>query len=66
MTLLTSCEHEKRGCYYCKDITRAQYGQRDVRLYCIHDECPYRVLDKYETYQDYLNSPDSRIDALMR
>ena len=28
---------------------------------CPHDECPYKVLDKYETYEDYMKSEDSKI-----
>jgi hypothetical protein len=33
-----------------------------MRVKCPHEECPYEVLDKYETYEDYLKSKDSKID----
>lgn len=67
MKYLSECEPEKRGCYYhCTDTRLISVGKGNFRRYCIHEKCPYRILDKYETYEDYLKSPDSRIDALMR
>lgn len=66
MRYVTECNPEKRGCYYCTQIKLMSAGKGFPRLYCIHDECPYRVLDKYDTYEDFCKSPDSKIDALMR
>ena len=36
-----------------------------VSTNCPYDECPYHVLDKYETYEEYVESEDSKIEALM-
>jgi hypothetical protein len=29
---------------------------------CPHRKCPFAVLDKYEDYEDYMKSKDSKID----
>ncbi len=34
---------------------------KQSRYTCPHKECPYKVLDKYETYEDFLDSEDSKI-----
>jgi hypothetical protein len=54
---LTKKERDKRGCSYCLDT-----GDKEQVWHCPHDECPYTVLDKYETYDDYMKSEDSKID----
>lgn len=50
-------EKVKRGCNYCAEARRGEHGS-----ICPHDECPYTVLDKHETYEDYMKSEDSKID----
>lgn len=42
-------------------ITKDKYDKQHTS--CPHDKCPYRVLDKYETYDDYMESEDSKIDV---
>ena len=66
MRYLTECNPEKRGCYYCLNTKLLSADNGYSRRYCIHDKCPYHVLDKYDTYEDYVKSPESKIDALMR
>ena len=33
------------------------------RLACPHNQCPYKVLGKYETYEEFMASEDSKILA---
>lgn len=63
MRRLTAGEKTKRGCRYCTDLTR-KYESHGARIYleCPHEKCPHTVLDKYDTYEDYLKSKDSRIN----
>lgn len=65
MRQLTQQEMIQRGCWYCLDIKRVRTG-RDTRTHCTHEECPYHVLDKYKTYDEYIESDNSKIEALMR
>lgn len=64
MRLLTFKEKVHRGCFYCIDVKRIS-TKSGVCSSCPHDECPYHILDKYETYDDYIESDDSKIEALM-
>ncbi len=48
-------ERNKRGCPYCLDYQKRKYGGR-LEYACIHDECPYHELDKYDTYRKYLKN----------
>lgn len=38
-------ERRQRGCYYCKEKKGNQKG-----ILCPFDECPYKDLDKIESY----------------
>lgn len=38
---------------------RHEGGRRNS---CPHKECPYTVLDKYDTYEDYMKSKDCEIN----
>jgi hypothetical protein len=53
-------EKKKRGCDYCTDkkVTR-DHGC--LRTACPHDACPHNALDKYETYEEFMASEDSKI-----
>ena len=56
--IISTLERKKRGCQFCNDVgTEAGPG----RLTCKFKSCPYKVLDKYETYDEYLKSEDSKI-----
>ena len=55
MRPLTSKEIRKRGCEWCTDYKWHKFSEKDCRTrVCIHNICPYRELDKYDTYDDYL------------
>lgn len=53
-------EKMKRGCQYCKDMVAIPRGMTS-RTSCPHDECLYHVLDKYESYEEFMASEDSKI-----
>ena len=48
-------EREKRGCKYCLDGFIMAYT-RD--LFCNHRKCPYRELDGYKSYEDFIKECD--------
>lgn len=56
MRRLTKTEVKKRGCEYCAHHTG--------RWNCPYEECPYKVLDKYSTYGQFLKSKDSIVYGL--
>ena len=64
--ILESDEKKKRGCVYCNDLIKEK-GKMEERYYditiskCPFEECPYHELDKYNTYNDYLKSEDSKL-----
>lgn len=60
MRVVPGYEKKKRGCDYCQDKQRVREG-KCFRTACPHDECPYHVLDKYKTYEDFMESEDSKI-----
>lgn len=63
MRWLTTAEKKKRGCLYCADLElRYSAHKGGKRRACSHEECPYTVLDKYDTYEDYMKSKDSKLD----
>lgn len=55
--MTTLAERAKRGCAYCAD------GFKDGRR-CSYDKCPYKVLDKYNTFGQFLKSKDSIVFGL--
>lgn len=47
----------------CAVVTSGIMGRdKKKRTLCPYTECPYKVLDKYDTYEDYLKSEDSEIN----
>lgn len=56
MRRITEAEKRKRGCEFCADV--------HARLKCPYEECPYKVLDKYSTYGQFLKSKDSIVYGL--
>lgn len=60
MRVVPSFEKKQRGCQYCFDMRKEHYKGAN-RIACPHDECPFHVLDKYETYEKFMASEDSRI-----
>jgi hypothetical protein len=53
-------ENKKRGCNYCFNVEHVKCGHA-TQTRCPFDECPYKVLDKYDSYEDYMASEDSKI-----
>lgn len=60
MRVIHMHENKQRGCVYCNDVVKRKHGYV-TQTSCPHDECPYKVLDKYESYEDFMASEDSRI-----
>lgn len=56
MKKIKAAEKRKRGCDYCADVIG--------RWKCPYEECPYKELDKYSTYGQYLKSKDSIVFGL--
>ena len=53
-------EKNKRGCAVCEDMEVHRVFDV-VRTCCPHDQCPYHVLDKYDTYEEFMASDDAKI-----
>ena len=60
MRVIHGREKKKRGCAYCKNVGKAREGKA-TRFGCPFDKCPYRILDKHETYEDFMASEDSKV-----
>lgn len=64
MRLLSTAEQNKRGCRYCLYVARVkgqvngQVNGQEVtrRIACPADRCPFRELDGYRSYTDYLKT----------
>ena len=56
---VTDRERKQRGCIYCLDVvTTGKTSSYYAGRYCPYDECPYRELDKHETYGEYMKATD--------
>lgn len=53
-------EKKKRGCQYCNDM-QMTCDRGEMRTSCPHDECIYHVLSKYDSYDEFMASDDSKI-----
>lgn len=53
MRVVDKNEKEKRGCLYCHDYKKVRGAKNRM---CKHDECPYRELDEFESYEDYFKA----------
>ena len=53
-------EKNQRGCKYCLHMKNVPYSGT-TRTLCPFLECPYTVLDKYNTYEEFMASEDSKI-----
>ena len=54
-------EQKQHGCYYCLDVRYQKDGNGVTRTCCMHESCPYKVLNKYESYDQFIQSEDSMI-----
>lgn len=53
-------EKKQRGCQYCLHTKHAR-DFHGIRTGCPFAECPFEVLDKYESYEAFMASEDSKI-----
>ena len=55
-------ENKQRGCQYCLHM-KLKFSESKVgsRTSCPFLKCPYTVLDKYNTYEEFMASEDSKI-----
>lgn len=60
MRMIPFYEKKQRGCQYCLHMT-LHSTKGDSHTACPFEECPYAVLDKYKTYEEYMKSEDSKI-----
>lgn len=52
---LTTKEVRKRGCWYCADMIPTGYACHGYsRCACVHDVCPYHILDDEDDFLDWL------------
>lgn len=58
--VLPGFEKKQRGCQYCLHVTEFRLRGK-FRNACPFDECPYEILDKYKTYEEFMASEDSKI-----
>ena len=58
--VLPSYEKKQRGCQYCLHVTSFRYNG-EIRNACPYKACPYEVLSKYRTYEEFMASEDSII-----
>ena len=53
-------ERKHRGCQFCLHVSEVRIRGK-YRNACPFDECPYKILDKYKTYEEFMASEDSMI-----
>ena len=58
--MVPSFEKKQRGCQYCKDVQKDNFGD-GLCTACPFKECPYTVLDKYKSYEEFMASEDGKI-----
>lgn len=63
---LKETEAIKRGCLFCAEMYMRCIGIKNPVRYrmCPYRVCPYHELDKYDSYEEYLQSPDSGLRFL--
>lgn len=60
MRVVPYFEKKQRGCMFCFHVDTKKVG-KETRTGCPFDECPYHVLDKFNTYDEFMASDDSLI-----
>ena len=60
MRIVPGYEKKQRGCPYCKHMNVKNFSGV-TRTACPFMNCPYDVLDKYNTYEEFMASEDSKI-----
>ena len=63
---LRKAEAVQRGCYFCEHKVNKWDNSRGCnRSCCPFEKCPYGVLDKYDTYDDFVESEDCKRQFLL-
>jgi hypothetical protein len=67
MRRVSKAEQAKRGCRYCRYVDRVRES-RAIFLACPANKCPFRELDKYKSYTDYLkeNGGDKNMKEILK
>ena len=60
MRVIPLYEKKKRGCQYCLHSKKNRI-EGQLRTCCPFSNCQYPVLDKYESYEEFMESEDSKI-----
>lgn len=60
MRVVPFYEKKQRGCQYCLHVQTVRH-EGEFRTACPFTECPYHVLDKYDSYEEFMESEDSKI-----
>ena len=65
MRKLTKLEMQQRGCHYCENrVNEWNAAWGCYRSKCPHESCPYGILDKFDTYDAFVESKDCRLQFL--
>lgn len=62
MRVIPLYEKRQRGCQYCMDMKTIRH-EGMTRTACPYGKCKYKVLDKYESYEEYMRSEDCQIQV---
>lgn len=62
MRVVSIFEKRQRGCQYCTEVGRCHF-EGTTRTGCPHAKCPFDVLDNYKSYEEYMESPDCKIQV---
>lgn len=61
MRKLYANEIQHRGCHYCAHaVKKWDYSGGFYRKNCPFNRCPYRILDKHDTYEEFVESEDCK------
>ena len=58
--IVPTFEKKRRGCLYCLHVQSERRRGYNLTA-CPFGECPYEVLDKYNSYEEFMASEDSKI-----
>ena len=70
--LITETEYKQRGCYFCADKTNTKgikyTGKREgfaKAIACPYEECPYRELDAFDSYSQFVDDQTKKYANLV-
>ena len=55
--ILPLFEKKQHGCQYCLHVTSLRHNG-EIRNACPFDQCPFDVLNKYKSYEEFMESED--------